>query len=41
MNYRTSNDQLDGEFLTLEQIAYATPIVQGSLFAFDGLANDG
>lgn len=39
--YRANTDQLDGEFLTLEQIAYATRIVQGSLFAFEGIANDG
>ena len=28
------NHQVDGVYLTLEQIAYATPIVQGALFAF-------
>ena len=28
-------DPVDGIYLTLEQAAYATPITQGTLFAFE------
>jgi hypothetical protein len=33
--YRTGAHQVDGEYLTLEQMAYLIPINQGSLFAFN------
>lgn len=32
--FRAAEEQVDGLYLTLEQSAYSTPIVQGGLFAF-------
>jgi hypothetical protein len=32
--YREQMPQVDGVYLTLEQSAYSTPIVQGALFGF-------
>jgi hypothetical protein len=32
--YRARVSQVDGKYLTLEQMAYLTPISQGALFAF-------
>jgi hypothetical protein len=33
--YRAAAERVNGVFLTLEQSTYATPIVQGALFAFE------
>jgi hypothetical protein len=32
--YRTTIDQVDGEYLSLDQICFSTRIAQGALFAF-------
>jgi hypothetical protein len=33
--HRAGADQVDGIYETLEQSRYATPIIQGALFAFE------
>lgn len=33
--YRAETSHVNGVYLTLEQSAYSTPIVQGALFAFE------
>ena len=34
--YRSARKQIDGHYLTLEQMAKTIPITQGALFAFEG-----